>query len=201
MRWKSIVSISAPYFLPSSSDFFWMSSLDFLLSVGMFVCQLRVETICMMKTGRSFLPVSLEPGSLPPSWPVTCWSPTSCWSTCSLLCSSQCYSTSQLRLSRVRSNLRTDDQNHRMKILLFFSTATRSLRWSPSPTRCGSSNVISSSWPSTTVLSCPPPLSSSPTSTLSSKGCAAAADGGQKEIKTTARDDSVRSSSAQTTFR
>lgn len=35
---------------------------------------------------------------------------------------------SQLRLSRVRSNLRTDDQNHRMKILLFFSTATRSLR-------------------------------------------------------------------------
>ena len=107
--------------------FFQMSSLDFLLSARMSVCQLRVETTCMMKMGRSFLPVSPEHGSLPPSWPVTCWSPTSCWSTYSLLCSSQCHSTSQLRLRFYSREVwitkeitqevtwgKTDGQNHRI---------------------------------------------------------------------------------------
>lgn len=43
----------------------------------------------MTRMGRSFLPASLELGSLQPSWPVTCWSPTSCWSTFSSLSSSK----------------------------------------------------------------------------------------------------------------
>lgn len=34
------------------------------------------------------LPVRPEPGSSRPSWPVTCWWPTYCWSTCSSLSSS-----------------------------------------------------------------------------------------------------------------